>query len=169
VPTIDATAGGADANSFATLAEAQTYFGERVGASAWEDAAEPKQKKALITATRRLNALKYVGYKTSDTQALVWPRIGAFDESGYEYDTAIVPAPVKEATFEAALKILTDGADGADPLADSELAQFDRAKVGPLEVDINHGHKPAKTPEAALRVLRHLLRGHRLMAQLERS
>lgn len=169
MPTIDAAPGSASANSFATRAEADAYFAGRVGAGAWEDATAYRRDQALITATRRLNALRYVGYKTSDTQALVWPRIGAFDESDYEYDTATVPAPVKEATFEAALKILADSADGSDPLADSELAQFDRAKVGPLEVDINHAHKPAKTPDAALRLLRHLMRSHGLMAQLERS
>ena len=169
MPEIRDTAGASDANSFAALADAQAYFGERVGADAWEDASEPQQKKALITATRRLNALTFVGYKTSDTQALVWPRIGAFDESGYEYDNAAVPEPVKEATYEVALKVLTDGADGSDPLADSDLAQFSRAKVGPLEVDINHAHKPAKTPDAALRVIRHLMRSQGLMARLERS
>ena len=166
MPTLIATPGAANANSYATLAEATTYFDERVGGDAWGLGEAEDQERALIMATRRLDTLTFVGFTVTDLQALKWPRRGAFDESGWQYDPATIPAPVKHATFEAALVLL--GASG-DPFADSPLAQFDRAKVGSLEVDINHGHSPSKVPDAVMRILRHVLRSHRLMAQLERS
>jgi hypothetical protein len=170
MPTLDATVGGPDANSYATIAEGDTYFGERVQAPNWTGESSVDVKaQALIMATRRIDHLSFRGVKTTDVQALKWPRIGAFDESGYEYDPAAIPALVKQATFEWALHILNGNAGGTDPFADGGLEQFDRAKVGPLEVEIRKAHKATKTPDIVMRILRPLLRGSGLMAMLERS
>lgn len=169
MPTLTATASSATANSYATVAEGNAYFDERVQASNWtgESDADVKER-ALIMATRRVDQLSFEGAKSTDTQALKWPRINAFDESGYEYDTDAVPTLVKHATFEIALKILNDNADSTDPLADSGLEQFDRAKVGPLDVEINHTRSSTALPDNVTRILRPVLRGSGMMATLER-
>lgn len=170
MPTLDATAGDADANSYATLAEASTYFDERLQASNWTgESDEDVKERALIMATRRIDALRFTGVANTDTQALEWPRFEAFDLNGYEYDTASIPDPVKRATYEEALRILNDNAASTDPLADSELAQFNRAKVGAIEVDINHDHKPTELAPAARREIAHVLKSSGHMATLERA
>lgn len=170
MPTLKADVGAADANSFATVEEGDTYFDERTRVSSWTgESSEAVKARALIMATRRVDMLSFAGVKVTDTQALKWPRIDVFDESGYEYATNAIPTIVKYAVFETALKILNDNAAGTDTFANSGLEGFDRAKVGPLEVDINHTFSATQLPDHVRRMLRPVLRSAGLMATLERS
>ena len=57
--TIDATLQGALANSYVTLAEANSYF-ETVPSSAnWDDKNDDKKKRATISATTCVDGLTY--------------------------------------------------------------------------------------------------------------
>lgn len=134
MPTlIDATLGGASANSFQTLTEAQAYFDLRLNIDVWTAAPSTNQEKALIMAGKRLNGLNWLGSKAATTQAMSWPRagvpkpdgvaVGGFGGSfgyswqgyGEEYLSTEIPAGVKEAQCELALYLLTVGtAPGAD-------------------------------------------------------
>jgi hypothetical protein len=109
--TIDATAGGAASNSYATVAEADAYLEARLNSAAWTGD-EPK-KQALVEAARELTALGYVGYRTSETQALAWPRFNAPDPDGTSdyayYDTTEIPRRIKDAQCELALEFLRAG------------------------------------------------------------
>lgn len=121
--TIDATAGGASANSFVTEAEAIAYAADRLNLpSGWAtvsgaDLAED-EKKALIAATQDVDRLTFQGYRTTTTQALSWPRSYVVDPDASisavvdqlerlpYYDDDVVPTRLKEAVIELAFEHL---------------------------------------------------------------
>jgi hypothetical protein len=82
---IDATAGGENANSYITAADADAYFATRLNSSTWEDS--DAQEEALIHACVLLEQLDYIGIPVTDTlsedgwhdappyQSLKWPRV----------------------------------------------------------------------------------------------
>ena len=77
--TIDATAGGASANSYLTLAEANAYVDamvEGADVSAWASATDDQKNRALTYATQRLDRERFLGARATDTQGLQWPRTG---------------------------------------------------------------------------------------------
>lgn len=113
-PTLDATPGGASANSFIAQADATTYLDGLLNTDAWTNASSADKDRALIAATRWLSALGYGGSRSTSTQALSWPRLFAAnpDVAGYGwayYSTTIVPARVQNATCKLALEFLNAG------------------------------------------------------------
>lgn len=109
---IVATVGSASANSFATLAEADTYAEARLNTTLWDAATDDSCNRALVEATRELNYLRWQGRRADDTQALAWPRDWARnpDDPNYDfYDTDEIPQRVKDATCELALQFIKNG------------------------------------------------------------
>lgn len=125
---LDATPGGAAANSYVSVADAQAYFDARMHVSAWTNATTPNKELALCAATARLEQEGYTGWRYSDAQRLKWPRDGAKDEDGVVFGPADVPDRVKFATCELALHMLaagttdTQAASGLEPFAALSVA-----------------------------------------------
>jgi len=115
--TLIVTPGATDADSYATLAEANDYHLSRLHNSEWTAATDVMKEAALLWATRTLDANFYwVGVKATDTQSLDWPRSGVVDRNGYSIDSDIVPVEVKNAQSELAfLLIKNDRTLSADP------------------------------------------------------
>lgn len=157
VPTVVATPGASNANSYLTRAEGDTLADARLRVAAWSDAADADQDRALIQATARLDLQKFAGYKTSSSQALKWPRIDTFDEDGEEYTTSGIPTFLKVACFETALWLLNENVAGSDPFQPTGLEPFNRTAVGPLSVDVDKGYSPGQLPANVLRLLSHVL------------
>ena len=135
MPTLDDTAKGASANSYVTVADAETYFDERYDSALWLDEPSTAQKeRLLITATRELDRLPWLATRTTSTQALQWPRSGLCDRDGISLDNDTIPPEVDRATFELAYAILAE--TDFDTAALGNLAAFKKAKVGPLEVEM---------------------------------
>jgi hypothetical protein len=104
--TIDATVGGASANSYLTVAAADTLTEAMLGTLAWSTATTDSKTRALITATRGLDSLNWIGTRATTTQALDWPRTSATcDDTTYPSDT--IPSPILYATFDLANALLT--------------------------------------------------------------
>ena len=59
--TINATLKSATANSFVTLAEANTYFETVPDSSTWDDKTDDQKNRALISATRWIDTLNFYG------------------------------------------------------------------------------------------------------------
>lgn len=107
--TIDATVGGASANSFVTEVEADAYLEARLNASAWTGS---NKAVALVEATRELNTRDWAGRKATDTQSLLWPRQWAPDPDGPScgyLSSSVIPQRIKDATCELALEFLKAG------------------------------------------------------------
>lgn len=153
MPTLDATVGGASANAYATVSEADTYFDERLNTSDWDGASTEDKSRALIMATRRIDQETFEGARVDpdpDDQQLAWPRTGVVDQDGRVFDNDEIPDRIKHATFELALVFLGD--EGF--LADSGLEAFEQVTVGDLSVTPRHQQRAAELPETVYRHLR---------------
>jgi hypothetical protein len=139
---IDATAGGAAANSYEDEAAATAYFAERLGGDAWAGIDAERQKKALITAAIVIDAFPLRGRKSSSTQRRQWPRVGTY-LAGHALDTGIVPEFVKHAQFEQAFSLLVaSGTDGTtDPLAPAGTEAFKSIKVGDIALEMRDAER----------------------------
>lgn len=168
VPDLVATPGAPDANSYVTLEEADEYVAGLAGPSAraWERLDEDAKKRALLTATRRLDQEDYAGRKASNAQALKWPRVGVRDEDGRTYPSDVVPEVVKNAQVELALGY-GDGA--ADPFGAGDLDAFSAVTVGPIEIELRDAPKPGALPDHVRRLLSHVLVGSGVTFRLVRG
>lgn len=169
--TIDATAGGASANSYATVAEGSAYFNSaNYPDVAWNDSGSTDDIRggALVLATRQLDMLRFSGNPigsqregAADYQALKWPRRrssgdfeytvvgweGADSESfPYCYNASnvlIIPKVIKNACIIQANYLLEAGAGLG---SGSNRIRMQREGVTSLSVPGLHesygGHRP---------------------------
>lgn len=116
--TLDITVGGASANSYASLAESNTYLDLRSVAQTalWTALSDAEKTDALVRATQVLDQIvdwhgKRVEFATDVTtsqQALRWPRTGVYNPDGYAVTETGIPDFVKNAQIELAFRIGTD-------------------------------------------------------------
>lgn len=120
--TIVTTAQSASANSYISVADASTYFDDKLSATAWREASEDDKTRALLQAAARMNDLNWHGTRTTSTQALAWPRADVtvrdstywfYPVSGQVFDPEVVPDIVKDAQCELALAYLEGWQDGS--------------------------------------------------------
>ena len=139
---LDATLGGASANSYVTVAEADAYFATSFGRTAWGGASAANKEIVLIESTRLLDLLvSWKGYVKSDTQALRWPRTYVPNIDGRYISDSIVPKDVKNAVFELAYSLLSNGGFQA---SENELS---KVKVGPVSIDFSDTVKSNGLPK----------------------
>lgn len=165
----DATTGGAAANSFVTVDEANEYFALRPYSEAWTalTSSAPdvaKKQAALVTATRRIDEERFEGVKATTAQALKWPRVDVLDEDGVPYPSTAIPARVKEATFMCALEILK-----TDFLAENYLANYSYLSSGTVSFKLFSPGTSGKLPDSVKRLLRGLTRGFGSSIQIVRG
>jgi hypothetical protein len=112
--------GAAGANTYALVADGDAYHEGHLYASAWTAAASDTKGKALVMATRIIDALfRFNGAKRMATQALQWPRRDCRDPDvtngvvpglllvrGPFLDETKLPAVVVEATCELARTLI---------------------------------------------------------------
>jgi hypothetical protein len=94
---------------------------------------------------------EYEGTKVTTAQALKWPRTDATDDDGEEYSSSAIPTIILHALYETALDFL---AADSDPLADTGLEGFTKAKVGPLEVEMRRDFEAVQLSDYVLELLR---------------
>lgn len=137
----DATLGGAAATSYIDVAAADAYFDARLNSDAWTALDNIGKQKALMAATARLEQEKFAGIKTSVSQALKWPRVGAYDDDNHLYPSNAQPKELIGATCEMALVLKNAGT--SDPLSLSGLEQFKSIKIGELDITPRENVPPA--------------------------
>lgn len=128
---IDATVSGVSANSYVTLAAADAYFETVPDSSSWSDKTSDQRNRALISATRWIDALSFYGDRCTTTQALKWPRED-FEVDGIELVCTLIPTEIKVATYELARALANDtdaitGSTGTTGL-------YDQVELGELKV-----------------------------------
>jgi hypothetical protein len=146
--TIDATAGGASANSYITLAAADAYVDAMISSadvSAWSTGADDLRNRALTAAAQRLDRERFIGARADDTQALQWPRTGVRKPDTYvnTYATGFpfrisedyftdseIPDQIKRAQVELAV-YLKNNVEG---ISLGGLEDFKNVKIGSLDV-----------------------------------
>lgn len=119
----------ADANSYASVADADAYFLARLGSASWTGT-EPK-KAALISATRMIDRQMWQGTPTEDDQDLAWPRSGVVDRYGTAMADDELPADFVLGFYELALALLED-----ETVQDTQQgSNTKRVKAGQVEVE----------------------------------
>ena len=131
---IDATLGGTSANSYVTLAAANTYFETVPNSSTWIDKTDDQKNRSLISATRWIDALTFYGDRCTETQALKWPR-DEYKVDGIDLVCTLIPEGIKVATYELARAFANDtdaitGTSGTTGI-------YDEVELGELRVKYN--------------------------------
>lgn len=106
--------GLADANSYATLAEAETYLENtgRQSSGSWLLANTDGKSASLISATDYLDQFyrrRYVGTRLSSAQRLEWPRKDVVDDLG----ASVLPADIPEAIGNACIEYAFEAVAGS--------------------------------------------------------
>jgi hypothetical protein len=110
-----------DANSYASAVDGDAYHEGHLYATAWTAATLANKEAALVFATRLIESqYLFGGLKTTEAQALQWPREGCRDLdagrwSGGLVKGNVVPKAVIEATCEMARELLIADRTSAPP------------------------------------------------------
>lgn len=140
---VETGTGVSGADSYISLADANTYVSNHGTSAAWSAAPEASKEQALRLATQYID-LKYgdrfKGCKTWNSQAkrqsLQWPRRGAIDNDGYEYSDDELPACLLSAVVEAALRVIAG--DDLLGVMDTGIIASESSTIGPLSQSISY-------------------------------
>lgn len=148
--TIDATVGGASANSYLTNAEATVFLETHALYNTWWSE-DTLQGNKLIEATRLLD--EYVDWKgtiNGATQALRWPRTGALNRDEQVIAADTIPEGVKRATAVFAAELLAE-----DRQAERDDTGIRSVSVaGAVSVNFDKTDKKKVIPESVRSIIR---------------
>jgi hypothetical protein len=167
VPTLNATPGAEDANSYATVQEANAYHDSRLHSEDWTAADVGTKTVALIMATRLIDSLyDWTGDIASGQQALLWPRVGMSRRTGsgrsgwnpgagwyggaYPIASDVIPPELKNATAEFARQLI-----GEDRSADSDIETqgLKSLRAGPVSLEFKGDVAPKVVPDAVYHLI----------------
>ena len=132
--TINATLQSETANSFVTLAEANTYFETVPSSTDWDNKTDDAKNRALISATRWIDTLNFYGDRCDADQALSWPR-NNYHVDRVELACSAIPNDIKYATYELANALANDTDSITGTTGDTGL--YESVKLGEMEVKYN--------------------------------
>jgi hypothetical protein len=132
--TINATLKSETANSYVTLAEANSYFETVPDSSTWDDKTDDQKNRGLISATRWIDSLNWYGQRCDDEQALSWPR-NNYHVDRVELTCDAIPNDIKYATYELARALANDTDAITGNTGDKGL--YEEVELGALKVKYN--------------------------------
>jgi hypothetical protein len=165
---LDATPGGANSNSYTTLADATLYLQQRPYHEAWDAAlVSGDAAPALMWATSLLDSLvHWYGTPTTLTQALAWPQTGQVDRYGRPLDPLLIPVAVEQATAVYALALLGD-TTLSQPNGGSQQAGIKSTRIGGTTItyqDTTNAVAATSPVTSVPSEVRALLKGYGVMA-----
>lgn len=123
------------ANSYVTQSFVNTYLANAGNNATWTAATQKQRDVAMMQATQWIDMVygtRFAGYRSSNTQALEFPRSLAYDAQGYAIEG--IPLALKRATAEMARRWLEDASQfNPDVAAGSNVTQ-DTVSVGPISI-----------------------------------
>jgi hypothetical protein len=129
--TVEDGTGLANANAYASVSDADTYFDARPRSDAWKASDADQKARFLIQATRILDAsFRWRGSPATNTQGLQFPRYDR--ELSAVLDGSSVPAFLKTALFELALVLTAE-----DPTAPDDADGLKRIEFDGLNVELD--------------------------------
>lgn len=171
MPVIIATPGAVNANSYELLSEAATYFDERLPLPTPWVASGDTSIRALLTATRVLDAMafphrilrrrddgvsyyytnrQWTGLPASATQRLAWPRVGMFTAGGQLISSTEIPQALKDAESELAGQLII-----ADTTLDNAVSVggITSVKAGSVAVTFKENIDAHVLPDAVINLM----------------
>lgn len=157
-PTIVATPGTANANSYITVAEANAYFESRLPLDPVWDPTEAIAIPRILTAARMLSNIfagsrrlitpksgdpyyligfKWTGLPTDAIQVMDWPRTGMLDRLGREIASTVIPVELKNAQAELAGQLSL-----SDRVLDNDILTqgIQEIEAGPVRVEFREDY-----------------------------
>jgi len=137
------TPGAPDANSYASIDEADAYNAARPFATSWAALDAPSKEAALTWATLLLDSsFIWTGAAANPCdQALCWPRTGMFNRNGCAIDPATIPRELKYAQSEYARQLTITDLTATNDAAAQGIASV---KAGSVSVSFT-SRTPADT------------------------
>ena len=131
------TLDGNDYPSYATVAECDTYLSvEPSRREEWLAQSDVAKMRLVIAATRRVDALQFIGSETAADQPAAWPRMGV---PGVADD--VIPRRVEQACILLASTFISQPA-GSEPATESVVKTI---KAGSVEIQ-NFTRKETNLP-----------------------
>lgn len=128
----------AGAESYITLAEANTYFTNRNNAT-WAALSDAAKEAAIREAAQYIDGVyTFIGYIVDSDQVMAWPRTPGYDLQGRTILTTEIPQKIKDAQCELALEA------SSSSLLASYTGETQSEKVGSLAVSYFRG-SPVKS------------------------
>ena len=138
---LDATTGGASADSYLTVADADAFAAVTLHTAGWDSATDDDKAAALQQATRQIDLfVAWCGEVATDGQALAWPRRNMPDplRPGAYIGAGIIPDRLKAAVFNYTRGIIaTDTV--APTTAGAAGGAVKKLKAGDVEVEYSEG------------------------------
>ncbi|MCP4149814.1 MAG: hypothetical protein GY757_18865 [bacterium] len=149
--TLIATVGASNANTYITLADAETYFESRLHKTDWDAATDANKDMALVWATRLLDDMvAWFGRKATDDQSLRWPQYSQVDRDGYPIDPGIVPDFLANAAAEFAGYLI-----GTDRTLESDTKGFRRLAIaGAISLEVDTIDQPRPLPDSVWQMVK---------------
>ena len=163
--TIIATVGSASANSYVTLAEAQTILASRTDAADFLAESADMQRAHLIEAAEWLERRSWKGTRVDATQRLALPRRylrKPDDPAGTYFAAGAIPESVKQAQCELALGFFEQ--DDLESVGGDAISSFTAGRVS-----VQYEQGGGRVSSRYLTRTSQLLRGLLLAAQVERA
>jgi hypothetical protein len=132
--TINATIKSETANSYVTLAEANSYFETVPDSSTWTNKTDDQKNRSLIAATRWIDTLVFYGDRCDEDQALKFPRTN-YQVDRVELSCSTIPNNIKYAQYELARALAND--TGAITGTTGTEGNFSEVKIGDMQVKYN--------------------------------
>ena len=146
--------GSSQANSYASVAQADDYFDLR-GSQTWISYTTAEKEAALINATDFIEATyseSFKGYKSSATQALSWPRTDVVIDD-YDFPSSAIPTRLIDATVQMALR-----SAGGEVLIQDQAQRVVKEKVDVIETTYAEFSDPQQRYPFVSRLLTPLLK-----------
>lgn len=141
------TPGSASADSYATLAEANTYHSTRryPTLTGWAAASDATKEAALRSAALLLDRMiDWTGAAVDSTQARAWPRSGMLTLNGFAILTTEIPVELKDAQAEFAGQLVQ-----GDRLSDNDALSQGIASVKAGSVAVSFQNVDMSSAESA--------------------
>lgn len=112
--TVETGTGSATADSYISQSDAEAYllkYAASAASNVFTAATTAAEETALRQATRTIDSmfgLRFKGARLLGTQALQWPRVAVVTNDSFAVDSDAVPALIKNATCELALRFIAD-------------------------------------------------------------
>lgn len=159
MPLVVETGSGRDplAQSYASLAVANEWHNAGVNAEAWSFIDPPDQERALVAATRLLDAtVDWKGAPVYGDQPLGWPRRNVRGIDRRPFSTSAVPNAVRYATAALALKLAQDQvaalaaeAAGATTTGGATEQAVEEITLGPIGIKLSSATAATVEAQAA--------------------
>jgi hypothetical protein len=126
--------------TYGSIQEADRYFGVLLHGELWDVTTPIRKYKALVTATKKIDTLRFAGVKTDNLQTLQFPRYGQTE----------VPLAIRQATYEEALSLLK----GVDAETEYDNLFLRTRAFGTLRVDYDLNRPAPEHKKAGITSLR---------------